>query len=323
MILTLTVNPSIDRLARLDTELKRGGVFRLPMAEDMAGGKGINVSKALHYAGEKTLALYPASDSGKFTRLLEVSGIPHEAINTTNEARVNLTLAEPDGTTTKLNSPGMTLTKAHRRRVLEKLIHHAKHATWVVFAGSLPPGVPRDFYVQCTEAVYSVNPNIRVAMDTSDGPLTEVVRAFPKVRPFLMKPNAYELGQIINQDGEELEAAAAEGNYLPVAQAARALNELGVSEVLATLGEAGAVLSVKSGGCFAATSPSIVAQSTVGAGDCALAGYVMSRERGDSYQDALTTAVAYGAAATSLPGTTIPYPEQVHPEAGRLWQLDT
>ena len=63
MILTLTVNPSIDRLARLDTELKRGGVFRLPMAEDMAGGKGINVSKALHYAGEKTLALYPASDS--------------------------------------------------------------------------------------------------------------------------------------------------------------------------------------------------------------------------------------------------------------------
>ena len=253
---------------------------------------------------------------------MEVSGIPHEAINTTNEARVNLTLAEPDGTTTKLNSPGMTLTKAHRRRVLEKLIHHAKRATWVVFAGSLPPGVPRDFYVQCTEAVYSVNPNIRVAMDTSDGPLTEVVRAFPKVRPFLMKPNAYELGQIINQDGEELEAAAAEGNYLPVAQAARALNELGVSEVLATLGEAGAVLSVKSGGCFAATSPSIVAQSTVGAGDCALAGYVMSRERGDSYQDALTTAVAYGAAATSLPGTTIPYPEQVHPEAGRLWQLD-
>ena len=50
--------------------------------------------------------------------------------------------------------------------------------------------------------------------------------------------------------------------------------------------------------------------------------HVMSRERGDSYQDALTTAVAYGAAATSLPGTTIPYPEQVHPEAGRLWQLD-
>ncbi|WP_297452370.1 1-phosphofructokinase family hexose kinase [uncultured Corynebacterium sp.] len=322
MILTLTVNPSIDRLARLDTELKRGGVFRLPMSEDMAGGKGINVSKALHYAGEDTLALYPASDSGKFSRLLEVSGIPHDAINTTNEARVNLTLAEPDGTTTKLNSPGMTLTKAHRRRVLEKLIHHAKRATWVVFAGSLPPGVPRDFYVQCTEAIYSVNPEARIAMDTSDGPLTEVVRAFPKVQPFLMKPNAYELGQIIDEDGAALEAAAAEGNYLPVAKAARTLNELGVPEVLATLGEAGAVLSVKSGSCFAATSPSIVAQSTVGAGDCALAGYVMARQRGDSYQDALANAVAYGAAATSLPGTTIPYPEQVHPDAGQSWQLD-
>lgn len=322
MILTLTVNPSIDRLARLDTELKRGGVFRLPMSEDMAGGKGINVSKALHYANVDTLALYPASNYGKFTRLLEVSGIPHEAINTMNEARVNLTLAEADGTTTKLNSPGMTLTKAHRRRVLEKLVHHAKRASWVVFAGSLPPGVPRDFYVQCMEAVQSVNPEIRVAMDTSDGPLTEVVRAFPRVQPFLMKPNAFELAQIIDADGEELEAAAMEGNYTPVAEAARALNELGVQEVLATLGEAGAVLSVKSGGCFAATSPSIVAQSTVGAGDCALAGYVMARERGDSYQDALANAVAYGAAATSLPGTTIPYPEQVHPEAGQSWPLN-
>ena len=88
MILTLTVNPSIDRLARLDTELKRGGVFRLPMAEDMAGGKGINVSKALHYAGEKTLALYPASDSGKFTRLLEVSGIPLSLIHISEPTRL-------------------------------------------------------------------------------------------------------------------------------------------------------------------------------------------------------------------------------------------
>lgn len=322
MILTLTVNPSIDRLARLDAKLKRGGVYRLPMPEDVAGGKGINVSKALHYADQETLALYPAAGYGKFTRLLEVSGIPHDTIDTMNEARVNLTLAEADGTTTKLNSPGMSLSKAHRRRILEKLIHHAKHASWVVLAGSLPPGVPRDFYVQCLEAIRSVAPETRVAMDTSDGPLSEVVRAFPRVAPHLLKPNAFELAQIIKSDGGELEAAAASGDYLPTAYAARALNKLGVPEVLATLGEAGAVLSIKSGGCYVATSPSVIVQSTVGAGDCALAGYVMARQRGDSYQQALTSAVAYGAAATSLPGTTIPYPNQVHVADSRTWELD-
>nr|WP_120492405.1 1-phosphofructokinase family hexose kinase [Corynebacterium lactis] len=322
MILTLTVNPSIDRLARLDTELKRGGVFRLPMSEDMAGGKGINVSKAVHYAGSDTLALYPAAEHGKFTRLLEVSGIPHEAINTMNEARVNLTIAEADGTTTKLNSPGMTLTKAHRRRVLEKLVHHAKKATWVVFAGSLPPGVPRDFYVNCTEAVQSINPDAHVAMDTSDGPLTSVVQAFPSVRPYLMKPNAFELGQIVGADGEALEAAALSGDFAPAAEAAQELNARGVTEVLATLGEAGAVLAIKDGPCYAAEAPKITPQSTVGAGDCALAGYLLARERGDSYTSALSSAVAYGAAATSLPGTTIPYPEQVHAEYARAWQLN-
>lgn len=322
MILTLTANPSIDRLARLDTKLVRGGVFRLPMAEDMAGGKGINVSKAVHLAGEETMALFPAAIHGKFTRLLDVSCIPHEAIDSKNEARVNLTIAEEDGTTTKLNSPGTTLTKENRRELLDRLAGYAKDSDWVVLAGSLPPGVPRDFYVQCVGVIKEANPNAKVALDTSDGPLDEVFRALPENAPTLMKPNAFELADIVGADGEALEAAAAKGDYQPTAEAARALNDLGVDEVLATLGAAGAVLSIKDGDRFAATSPKIIPKSTVGAGDCSLAGYVIARSRGASYLDALSNAVAYGAAATSLPGTTIPLPEQVHPELAKSWKLD-
>lgn len=322
MILTLTINPSIDRLAKLDTELRRGGVFRLPMAEDMAGGKGINVSKAIHYGGDETLALYPAAAQGKFSRLLAVSGIPHEAIDTMNEARVNLTIAEADGTTTKLNSPGLTITKAQRRRVLDKLLLHASKSSWVVLAGSLPPGVPRDFYVNCTEAVRSVNPTAKVALDTSDGPLEAVLRALPRVQPHLMKPNAFELAQLVGGDGAELEAAALAGDFKPAAAAARRLNDVGVPEVLATLGQAGAVLAVKDGPVYAATPPEITPVSTVGAGDCALAGYVQARNRGESFVAALRNAVAYGAAATALPSTTIPYPEQVHAELAHSFPLD-
>lgn len=281
------------------------------MPEDIAGGKGINVSKAVHLAGARTLALYPASDQGKFTRLLEVSGIPHEAINTLNEARVNLTLAEADGTTTKLNSPGFTLTKEHRRRVLEKLHHHAKDATWAVFAGSLPPGVPRDFYVSCIQAVKAGKPSIKVALDTSDGPLDEVVKHLGDIHPSLMKPNSFELGHVTGTNGKELEEAASAGNFEPAIAAAKTLVALGVHDVLATLGSAGAVLVTSSGEAFVETAPKIDVQSTVGAGDCALAGYVLGRERGLEKPAALQLAMAYGAAATSLPGTQIPAPELV------------
>ena len=97
---------------------------------------------------------------------------------------------------------------------------------------------------------------------------------------------------------------------------------MGVPEVLATLGQAGAVLAVEDGPVYAATPPEITPVSTVGAGDCALAGYVQARNRGESFVAALRNAVAYGAAATALPSTTIPYPEQVHAELAHSFPLD-
>lgn len=322
MILTLTINPSIDRLARLDQKLLRGGVYRLPMPEDMAGGKGINVSEAVHLAGKETLAIYPAARSGKFSRLLEFSGIPHAAIDTNNEARVNLTIVEADGTTTKLNSPGFSLTKAHRRKVLEELAMHSQEATWVVLAGSLPPGVPRNFYNTCITTIHQSNPRAKIALDTSDGPLEEVSKALGTIKPTLMKPNAFELGQLVGIDGNKLESAALAGHYGPTVDAARALNDRGVKEVLATLGEAGAVLAIDDGTVLVATPPSIEPVSTVGAGDCALAGYVLGREKHLPLEDCLALSVAYGAAATSLPSTTIPTPRQVSAELATVWQFD-
>lgn len=322
MILTLTINPSIDRLARLDQKLLRGGVYRLPMPEDMAGGKGINVSEAVHLAGSETLAIYPAARSGKFSRLLEFSGIPHLAIDTNNEARVNLTIAEADGTTTKLNSPGFSLTKGHRRKLLEQLAAYSASASWVVLAGSLPPGVPRNFYSTCISTIRKSNPEVKIALDTSDGPLEEVSKVLGRISPTLMKPNAFELGQLVGIDGNELEQAALRGDYGPTVDAARALNDRGVEEVLATLGEAGAVLAMSSGDVLVATPPPVNPVSTVGAGDCALAGYVLGRKRNLPLEECLALSVAYGAAATSLPSTTIPTPQQVSAGEAKVWPFN-
>lgn len=313
MILTLTANPSIDRTTTVKGRLERGGVYRLAMESDVPGGKGVNVSAAVANAGHDTLALYPAANNGRFSRLLAETNIPHEAIDLPEEARVNLTIVEDDGTTTKLNTPGALLSSADADRILERLSHHAPGASWVVLAGSLPPGVPVDFWATCVRAVRDANPDAGIAVDTSDAPLLALGEAFPASAPEVMKPNGLELGQLAGLDGVELEKRAAAGDLAPVVAAARRLNDSGVGEVLVTLGAAGAVLVLSDAPALAATPPPIVPLSTVGAGDSSLAGYLLAREDGLDAAGALARAVAYGSAATSLPGTTIPRPDQINP----------
>ncbi|MEJ5919682.1 MULTISPECIES: 1-phosphofructokinase family hexose kinase [unclassified Corynebacterium] len=309
MILTLTLNPSIDRTARINARLERGGVYRLPMPDDMAGGKGINVSEALFLAGYDTCALYPAAAHGRFSRLLGLAGIPHEAIDTGNDARINYTLVEDDGTTTKLNSLGMTMTKHQRYQVFNRLEVLAPAASWVVLAGSLPPGVPRDFYVACLRHIWSANPSAKIAIDTSDGPLYTVGKNLKLIAPTLLKPNAHEAGQMLGLNGDAIEQNALAGDYGLAVDAARTLNDKGVDEVLITLGPAGAVLSVRDQPIYVATPPPITPVSTVGAGDCTLAGYLLGRVGDKPLDECLALSMAYGAAATALPSTQIPTPD--------------
>ncbi len=315
MILTLTANPSIDRTTTIKGPLERGGVYRLAMQSDVPGGKGVNVSAAVANAGHETLALYPAAKNGRFSRLLAQTTIPHEAIDLPDEARVNLTIVEDDGTTTKLNTPGAHLEEEDIERVLGRLVHHAPQASWVVLAGSLPPGVPVDFWGTCVRRVREANPDAGIAVDTSDAPLLSLGESFPATAPEVMKPNGLELGQLAGLDGHELEERAAAGDLAPVVAAARRLNAAGVGEVLVTLGAAGAALVLDDGPALAASPPPIVPLSTVGAGDSSLAGYLLARENGLDPAGALARAVAYGSAATSLPGTTIPRPDQTNPDA--------
>lgn len=321
MILTLTANPSIDRTTTMAGRLERGGVYRLAMGEDVPGGKGINVATAVHKAGHRTLALYPAAATGRFSRLLAKTGLPHEAIDVPDEARANLTIIEDDGTTTKLNTPGAPLAPGNVLRVLDRVCHHAPSATWVVLAGSLPPGTPDDFYASCIRGIRAANPDVGIAVDTSDAALLALAATFPEAAPEVLAPNGLELGQLAGVDGAELEKRAADGNVEPVVAAARRLNEKGVDEVLVTLGGAGAVLALADGPAFIATPPPITPSSTVGAGDSALAGYLLAREEALDPADALARAVGYGSAATALPGTTLPAPSDVDADAVTVREL--
>ena len=328
MIVTLTPNPSLDRTVTLPGPLVRGGVNRLSGVVVEPGGKGVNVARVLVSAGQPAAAVLPAAAHDPLLLALEAAAaapsagsaaLSTRAVTVAAPARINTAVTEPDGTTTKLNEPGAALSPEEIDAVETALLEAVTAAAagegagarhWAVLSGSLPPGVPVDWYARLVRLLRESAPGLRIAVDTSDEPLAALAAGLPESAPDLVKPNGEELGQLVGLPADRamaLEEGAAHGDLAPVADAARILVDLGLGAVMATLGPAGAVL-VTGGGAWHATAPKVPVASTVGAGDSSVAGYVLADVRGGDEPERLRTAMVYGSAAASLPGTTLPTP---------------
>ena len=328
MIVTLTPNPSLDRTVALPGPLVRGGVNRLSGVVVEPGGKGVNVARVLVSAGQPAAAVLPAAAHDPLLLALEAAAaapsagsaaLSTRAVTVAAPARINTAVTEPDGTTTKLNEPGAALSPQEVDAVETALLEAVTAAAagegagarhWAVLSGSLPPGVPADWYARLVRLLRESAPGLRIAVDTSDEPLAALAAGLPESAPDLVKPNGEELGQLVGLPADRamaLEEGAAHGDLAPVADAARILVDLGLGAVMATLGPAGAVL-VTGGGAWHATAPKVPVASTVGAGDSSVAGYVLADVRGGDEPERLRTAMVYGSAAASLPGTTLPTP---------------
>ena len=314
MILTLTANPSHDRTVALAAPLERGAVMRASSVTSQAGGKGVNISRASVAAGVPSLAVLPAPPDDPFVLELLSTGIDCRPVDHPGDLRVNITITEPDGTTTKLNSPGPTMTPATMTALSEALHRRAEKGSWVVLAGSLPPGTPDHWYADLVATL--ADSGASVAIDTSDAPLRALVDQLDVAAPHLMKPNGHELASFTGHDPATLES-----DPLVAARAAATLVDAGVEAVLATLGAHGAVL-VTADGAWHASPPPIDVVSTVGAGDSSLFGYLLGAIEDRPPAHRLALAVAYGSAAAGLPGTTIPHPSQVTPELVSVRDLD-
>jgi 1-phosphofructokinase len=309
-VVTLTANPSLDRTLELPGRLGRGGVLRLTGTGTEPGGKGVNVSRALAAAGVAVVCVLPAADDDPILGALRRLGLPLATVPVREPVRTNYTVAEPDGTTTKLNEPGSPLDAATRGALTGALRGAAEGARWVVLSGSLPPGTPPDWYATLVAELRGTG--ARVAVDTSGEPLRALLAAGPDAAPDLLKPNAEELAQL---------SGAAETDILAdpetAVAAVLALHRRGVGEVLLTMGADGALLSTAEG-LWSATPPRVAVRSTVGAGDCSLAGYLLADLAGALPADRLRSAVAYGAASAALPGSAVPTPTQVDGAAVRV-----
>ena len=316
MIITFTPNPSLDRTVTLSTPLVPGGVHRIDTDQVQPGGKGINVAFGVHRAGLDTLAVFQAGQRDPLLGLLGQAGLPVRTSPIAGRVRTNITLLDPEATT-KINEPGHQLSADEVAGVERALLDAVRPADTVMLSGSLAPGFEVGEFAKLVRQIRLTG--AWVGVDTSEEPLVALARELTEkdedvgpAAPNLLKPNAEELGQLTGCDGRELEAAAGRGNFAGVRAAALDLRACGVDNVLVTLGGAGALLATADGVWFC-KAPEAPVISTVGAGDSATAGYLIGRARGLSGPDCLSLAVAYGSAAVSLPGTTIPRPEQAEP----------
>lgn len=295
MIITVTLNPSLDRTIELDS-LAPGCVQRVTAARLDPGGKGVNVARALLANGVPTLAVVPVAgvEGDQLVTLLEHEGVDVALVPVRGHTRSNITIAEADGTVTKLNEPGASLGADDLEVLARKVLAAAAYDSWVVLCGSLPPGLQAEAFATLTHRFVAAG--LRVAVDTS-GPAFHATLA---VGPELVKPNAEELAEAV---GRRLRSQS------EVIAAARELQELGAKTVLVSLGSEGAILVDEA--VLVGESPVDQPRSSVGAGDAFLAGFLAGQYRGASRREAFAEALAWGAAAVQLPGTQMPGPADI------------
>ncbi|SEG91238.1 fructose-1-phosphate kinase [Thermomonospora echinospora] len=302
MIVTVTLNPSLDRTIEVD-ELTRGAVIRTRSARLDPGGKGVNVSRALlaNRVACGTVITAGGPDGDRLQRLLEAGGLRVRAVPVAGHTRSNITIVEPGGVVTKLNEPGAALTRPELDAVAEAVLTEAETAGWVVACGSLPPGVPDGIYAELCRTF--VPAGIRVAVDSSGPALPAAVEAGPD----LVKPNREELAEAVGRRAERL------GD---VVEAAQELRKRGARAVLVSLGADGAVL-VDDDGVVAGEAPVTRPKSTVGAGDALLAGFLAGGARGPR---ALAEGLAWGAAAVRLPASRMPGPADIRHDIVHVYE---
>ncbi|MFF2197967.1 1-phosphofructokinase [Streptomyces sp. NPDC058157] len=301
MILTVTPNPSLDRTYEIPS-LGRGEVLRAAAGDRVEpGGKGVNVSRAVAAAGVPTTAVLPlgGTPGALLAELLGAQGVDVTAVSVAGQTRSNISLAEPDGTLTKVNAAGPRLSAREAALLLDTVRTCAGGPEWIACCGSLPPGPGPGWYAELVARARETG--ARVALDTS-GPA--LLAALP-ARPDLIKPNAAELAEAVGRPLATLGDAV---------KAAGELLARGAGAVLASLGPQGQLL-VDAEGAFHGTAPVTAVRSDVGAGDAALAGFLVAGGHGPA---ALAAALAHGAAAVRLPGSAMPTPADLRPEEVRI-----
>ncbi|MEI8348973.1 MAG: 1-phosphofructokinase family hexose kinase [Candidatus Omnitrophota bacterium] len=289
-ILTVTLNPAIDKTARVD-RLRLGRDHREEELHVSAGGKGVNVSRSLAILGEPTLATgIVGGHTGKYLiAQLTKEGIRNDFLETEGETRVNLTVIDSSSyAITRIIERGVPVTQKIFAAFKEKYKKLVQRASYVVFCGANAYGLDDRAYGELIAIAHRAD--VATALDTRGESLIAGLAS----KPFMVKPNIEEAGYIV---GEKLTTLS------KIKKAARSIAEQGVQIVLITMGSRGA-LAYNGKEVIYAAPGALTCVNHVGCGDAFLAGFISSHKSRLSFKDSLRRAVAVGSASalTKQPG---------------------
>lgn len=292
-IVTLTMNPALDASTAVPFVLP-DQKLRCEVPHYDPGGGGINVARVIHRLGGDALAAFPIGGAaGELLQsLLGAEGVPQMAVPVRSWTRENLNVLEQvSGRQFRFLMPGAALGEDEWPCFLSWIEGLQPRPEYVVASGSLPPGVPTDFYARLARLVRRVG--ARLVLDTSGEPLAEAVRE----GVHLLKPSLRELRALAGTPGDD------DASLTAIATAA--VREQRWCEVLVVSLGAARALWVDAQASEHLTAPSVPVQSTVGAGDSMVAGIVFQLAGGRSVGEAVRFGVAAGAAAVLRPGTAL------------------
>ncbi len=280
MIYTLTLNPSLDYIMMVD-ELKPGKINRSMKEKLMPGGKGINVSIVLKNLGIDSIAL---GFIGGFTgdeiqRLVGTKCRTNFVKLEKGVSRINVNLTSSDET--QINACGPEVTKLDIERLIKSL-DVLQRGDYLIISGSAPKGVNDKIYEMIIERYNSSGVNFIV-----DSEKTFLLNTI-KYKPFLIKPNNIELGEIFGSPVT---------NSREAVMCAKKFRDVGVQNILVSMGEKGAVLVCADGNVYASPAPKGKLVSSVGAGDSMVAGFLAGYLEKCDYQYAFKTGIAAGSAS--------------------------
>jgi len=300
MIITVTLNAALDKTLEVPS-FTPGRRHRTVEQTTMAGGKGVNIARAIKRLGQPVIATGLAGGATG-NRILEALGdeaILNGFIRIREESRTNTAVLDPtNGMHTEINERGPAVSTMELELFREKLLYLAKGATICVFAGSLPRAMDPDIYAKLIREVRRLG--VKTIIDTEGEPLRLAMRA----EPDLVSPNELEAEELVGQEFHDVDDRA---------QAVVEMMRLGAAEAIMTVPDGcyANVLEDGVGRLYRVQVEEQDARSTIGSGDAFLAGYVAARYAGQTALECLRFGVACGAESTQHFGAGLIDPARV------------
>ncbi|MDR0708288.1 MAG: 1-phosphofructokinase [Treponema sp.] len=298
MIITVTLNPALDKTARVDV-MRANALNRLRDVQIDAGGKGINVSAMIRVLGGESVAVGFAGGGAGEELLSRIAGkgLKADFVRVSAVTRTNVKVVDNEGALTELNEPGPAIKPEEWREMENKLSRYSLTGNTIALSGSLPAGLGADTYKRLCALLRRAG--AAVFLDADGDALKHALESEPDSIPDYIKPNRFELLRYFSIPDDE------EVSETRLAELCRSLLDKGVKLVALSMGADGAIF-VSKNGVWRAPAVAVEVRSTVGAGDSMVGALVYGFEHGLPEEQCFALAMAASAGACATAGTNPP-----------------